>query len=955
MARLSLSLLGPPEVTLDGRPANGFGYNKVRALLNYLAVESGRAHPRDALVGLLWPDQPDKAARTNLRQALATLREALGDSTTSPPFLLPTRDTVQFNPASDHDLDVATFATCLAVCRSHPHRGADRCRACVARMEKAVALYRGDFLAHFSLPDSASFEEWILLKRERLRQGALEMLTHLVVHYERRGEYETTQHYIRHQIELDPWREEAHLQLMRLLAMSGQRSAALAQYENCRRALTDGLGVEPTRETTKLYEHIRDGLDLSAGEEIKARQRWLPAPSTTLVGREHELTTLSELLSDPGCRLITIAGSGGIGKTRLALEIARLESPGFIDGAALIHLAPLGEAGEIASSILSGLGVPLQGQSDPQRQLVDYLQNKELLLVLDNFEHLLAGVSLIKMILERVSGVTMLVTSRERLALQAEWLVELAGLDCPDVEVSPHLEGFSAAQLFLQRARQVRHQFSLNGEDARAVARICQQVQGMPLAIELAAASIRHRSCVELATDLERDLHVLAAAARDMPERHQSMQAVFEQSWRLLSDEERRVLTQLAVFRGGFDDDAAMQVADASLPLLAALRDKSLLNHNPGGRYEMHELIRQYAGGKLFEAGQAEGAHARHLAYFVNLAKAAEVGLIGEEQQGWLDRLEVEENNLIAALTWAREQDDVETIAQLASSLHVYWVIRGHFNQGRHWLEAALVQKDRLPTAIRARALHAAARLTKSQQEYRKSREWNEESLALYRALGDIQNVAEVLKNLGHLLLEHESYPEARSCFEEALPLFRTLNELRGISSVLIGLGLVAMYQGDYSQAHRHFEESLAQARAANRMYNIACSLGNLGMTSLYEGDDAKAQQWFRESLVLSSKLGAMEDIAWCLEGMAALFSRRDHPVNAVKLYGAAEKLRDQIGAPMPASDKAFFERAKTHARAQLDEIAFNTAWANGQALTLEQVVVEALREDVIAEEPEDK
>jgi predicted ATPase/DNA-binding SARP family transcriptional activator/Flp pilus assembly protein TadD len=950
MARLSLSLLGPLHVTLDGMPASGFGYNKVRALLAHLAVEADRAHHRDALVGLLWPDLPDKAARTNLRQALTTLREALGDATAATPFLLVTRETVQFNPQSSYDLDVLVLETCLAECRSHSHRGPDRCRPCAARMKEAVAHYRGDFLAQFSLPDSTQFEEWTLLKRERLRHGMLEMLAHLAAYHERRGEFEEAQRHVRRQLELDPWREEAHRQLMRLLAVSGQRSAALTQYESCRRALADGLGVGPERETIELYEHIRDG-ELSVDDDIKVHQRGLPVPPTALVGRERELTRLSELSSDPGCRLITITGPGGIGKTRLAIETARAEYPGFTDGAVVINLAPLGESAQIAPSILSGLGVPLEGQNDPERQLIDLLQNKELLLILDNFDHLLTGVSLIQTIMERAPSVTVLVTSRERLALQAEWLVELTGLECPDVEVNPHLDDFSAAQLFLQRARQVQNQFTPGEQEARAVARICRQVEGMPLAIELAAASVRHRSCVQLAEDLERDLHVLAATARDVPERHQSMRAAFEQSWRLLPDDERRVFTQLAVFRGGFDDEAAMQVAAASLPLLTALRDKSLLNRNPGGRYEMHELIRQYAGEKLFEAGGAEGAYARHLAYFVNLAEAAEPELIGEEQQRWLDRLQVEHNNLISAMTWAHKQDDVESIARLAGSLHAYWVIHSHFRLGRRWLESTLVQKDRLTTAIRARALHAVARLTKSQQEYEKSRDWNEECLALYRVLGDTQGLAEVLKNLGHLQFEHESYAEAKSCFEEALPIFRTLNEPRGISSVLIGLGLVAMYQGDYPEARRHFEESLALARAANRMYNIACSLGNLGMTSLYEGDDGKAQQWFRESLTLSSKLGAREDIAGCLEGMAALFSRQKQPANAAKLYGAAEKLRDQIGAPIPASDQTYYERMKTEVRAQLGESAFNIAWARGQAMTLKQVIAEALGEDAAPEE----
>ena len=258
MARLSLSLLGPLRIALDGQPAPNFAYAKARALLAYLAVEAGRPHHRDALVGLLWPELPDATARTNLRQALANLRQAIGDAAATPPFLLITRDTVQFNLRSDHELDVAAFTALLAACETHAHRRLERCRSCGARMAQALALYRGDFLAEFTLDGAAPFEEWQLRQRERLHQRALDALVHLADYHERRGALAQARRYARRQIELDPWREEAYRQLMRLLARAGQRSAALAQYETCRRFLERDLGVQPEAETTALYKEIRD-------------------------------------------------------------------------------------------------------------------------------------------------------------------------------------------------------------------------------------------------------------------------------------------------------------------------------------------------------------------------------------------------------------------------------------------------------------------------------------------------------------------------------------------------------------------------------------------------------------------------------------------------------------------------------------------------------------------------
>jgi DNA-binding SARP family transcriptional activator len=258
MTRLSLSLLGPMQIMLGGQPVGSFTYNKARALLAYLAVEIGRPHQRDALAALLWPELPDEAARHNLRQALTNLRTAIGDASARPSFLLITRDTIQFNPGSDNDLDVAGFTALLAACESHAHRRRERCRSCAARMQQAISLYRGDFLAEFSVGDSVSFEEWQLRHRERLHQRALDALVHLANYHERRGADEQARRYAQRQIELDSWREEAYRQLMRLLAQSGQRSAALAQYETCRRILARDLGVEPEAETTALYEQIRD-------------------------------------------------------------------------------------------------------------------------------------------------------------------------------------------------------------------------------------------------------------------------------------------------------------------------------------------------------------------------------------------------------------------------------------------------------------------------------------------------------------------------------------------------------------------------------------------------------------------------------------------------------------------------------------------------------------------------
>jgi DNA-binding SARP family transcriptional activator len=392
MTRLSLALLGPSQLTLDGQPVGGFAYNKARALLAYLAVEADRPHHRDTLAALLWPELPDEAARHNLRQALANLRTAIGDASTTPSFLLISRDSIQFNPTSDFDLDVAAFTALLAVCETHPHRHPARCRSCATRMEQASALYHGDFLAGFSVGDSVPFEEWQLRHRERLHQHALAALVRMAEYHELRGDDDHVCGYAQRQIELDPWREEAHRQLMRLLARDGQRSAALAQYATCRRILARDLGVEPEAETTALYERIRDtaSSELPTPKLRTQNVQNFPAQTSLLIGREIELAELGSMLENPAHRLLTIVGPGGIGKTRLTLAAAAEQAEVFADGAAFVPLQAISSAAFLAPAILAALGIGLQGQRDPREQLLDYLRDKELLLLLDNVEQLLA-------------------------------------------------------------------------------------------------------------------------------------------------------------------------------------------------------------------------------------------------------------------------------------------------------------------------------------------------------------------------------------------------------------------------------------------------------------------------------------------------------------------------------------------------------------------------------------
>ena len=527
MPRLSISLLGSYQVTLDDRPATDFVTDKTRALLAYLAVENDRPHRRESLAGLLWPDQPDQDARRNFRQALFNLRQALSDDD-SQPLLCIDRNDVRFNPDAELHVDVDTFTRLLEHCDQHHHRRVDNCRPCLLRLEQLLKLYRGEFLAGFSLDDSTLFEEWLLLKREWLHGRAVDALTTLADYHERRGEFDQARRYAQQQVHFEPWREEAHRQLMRLLALAGQRSAALAQYQTCTRALQIELGVAPSSETIKLADQIKQG---SLPGPIAPS---LPIAPTPLVGREIDRAELADRLASPEGRLITLVGPGGIGKTRLALHIAHDQLGLFADGVHWAALGSISTADLIVPTIASAVGLTLYGKESPQTQLFNYLREKHLLLVLDNVEHLPDLAGFVAELLHRAPHLSLLITSRERLALQEEWMYEVEGLAYPRA-ITDAAEQYDAPLLFTQCARRTSRKFALAATDQVALVKICQLVEGMPLALEMAAAWTTTRSCEEIAQAIAASLDLLATTLRNVPERQRSVRATFEHSWEQLN------------------------------------------------------------------------------------------------------------------------------------------------------------------------------------------------------------------------------------------------------------------------------------------------------------------------------------------------------------------------------------------------------------------------------------
>jgi len=613
---LQMTLLGYPQVTLDGHALTFVRRGSV-ALLAYLALTQ-RVHSREALAALLADDLVFEKARRHLSNVLHELIPLLGD------YLIVTRQTIAFNTARPYTLDVEAFEVALAVATEGGN---------LDSLRTAVDSCKHDLLEGFGLRSAQAFEEWLLIERERLNSLLMRGLTFLCEEYSRQGDYSAGLDCATRRLALDPWDEAAHRQAMRLLVRSGRRKAALAQYEQCRRRLQDDLSVEPEAETTLLWEQLRRAPTSLAHN--------LPLQPTPFIGRRRELALLAEQLEDPSCRLLTIAGMGGMGKTRLALQAAAqvahgqsaLDTQRFPDGVFYVPLeqvtadtsrsdARSAAAYAILNAIAQTLEIPSDGTIDLAMQVHHALGQRALLLVLDNVEHLRHGMVAVEQLVREAPNVTLLMTSRVRLGLGASWTLDLGSMDLP--QDADEIDRVDAGALFLQQARQARMMFKPTADDREAIVRICRLADGVPLAIMLAARQLRVASCPQLAERLAGDRSGLTSRMHNLPERHRSLRANFAYSWSLLDDVERRVLRFLAVFDGTFGVQPATLVASTTRLRLDTLIDAGLVASAGNERFSIPRLLQPYAAEMLGErpAEQAE-ARVRHAAYMSQAARAA--------------------------------------------------------------------------------------------------------------------------------------------------------------------------------------------------------------------------------------------------------------------------------------------------------------------------------------------
>ena len=766
---------------------------------------------------------------------------------------------------------------------------------------------------------------------------------------------------------------------------TGREISEKKSEENNSTLISNSAPFSPTTGRITETGHPHPTMDSATIPLLTIAPNNLTENFTPIVGREKEIAEIKELLLQKDVRLLTMTGIGGTGKTTLSKAAARELLTEFPDGVFFVEMAAIKNPELVASTIAQPLGVKESAGKTVLEMLKDYLSEKTILLVVDNFEQVVAAAPDIAELISAAEDLKILVTSRALLHLNAEREFAVPPLAVPENPTGIslfELSKYEAVRLFVERARSAKPHFELTAENAGSVADICARLDGLPLAIELAAARVKILSPQAILPRLENRLKLLTGGARDLPARQQTMRGAVEWSYDLLDEDEKILFRRLAIFAGGFRLEAAEAVAEGSgeeekrrrgeedkenvaklpesistSPLLlfslsvldgvTALMDNSLIiqKEQPDGetRFRMLGVVREYALETLNIKDEAKAMNRSHAAYFLALGEEAEPHLRGAESVKWLDRLEEEHDNLRAALRWSLE-NDAETAAKLAAAIRLFWFLHSHLTEGHGWLKAALERgRDDATSQVRFKLLNVLGTLARFQGDYETARAAFEEGLAVGRAANDLHQIAEASGGLGLVIYQQGDSPAARKFIEEGLEMSRRLKDKFGIVAALNSLGDIARTDGDDRAARPFFEEALAIARELGRKQFVSTILTNLGAVTHSEGDFTAARSHFTEALKMAQELGNRAAISYSLDGFAALAADSGESNTAAKFAGAAEKLRETIGFEIEPADKRFREAYLSELRAALTQSEFSGAYQQGRKLTTEEAITLAL------------
>ncbi len=947
---LRISLLNEFKVVEGYKPFTTINTPRLRALFSYLLLHRDAPQPRQHVAFLFWPDSSEAQAQTNLRNLLLVLRRAFPDAER---YISIERRSLQWRNDSLFALDVTEFQQSLARAEhalivakqdsDGPHDPASAPPTkSSAKLQETIDIYAGDLLP-------ACYDEWVLAPREQLRQGFLWALTALVSALEDEGELNTAALYAQRLLRHDPLQEENYRRLMRLHLAMADRAGVINVYRQCERMLRRELGVETSDATRRLLHRSEELMGHESVEGLGTRPRArgkgrayvagnLPTQTAAFIGREREVAEISKQLRQPGSRLVTLTGTPGTGKTRLAIQVASGMGD-FADGVFFVSLAPLTEPKMVEHSIAQALEVTESANRPLRDSLVEALRDKHTLLVLDNFEHLLPAATLVAELLASCPQLKVLATSRAPLNLRGEHEHAVPPMSVPGRDAPPEpddLVQYEAVALFVERALEVYPHFALTRENARLVAEICRKLEGLPLAIELAAARIKALTPEIILSRLDRRLKLLVGGKSDLPPRQQALETAIAWSYNLLDHNEKAIFRGLSVFAGGWSLQAAEEVlrqeepgTGSILESMISLLNKSLLVRTEAQgtenelRFEMLETIREYARERLQESGEREALEREHAFYYMSLAEEAEPHLIGTKQVEWLSRLEKEHDNFRAALRWAREERAGEAAKEaseiglrIVGAMWQLWQVRSYQTEGKEQLTQALAVARSLPAlhqtstesqeqqtdlgrskswqGYMAKALYAAGRTAFQEDDYPSAHSLFEQSLAIQQEVTDKRGIVYSLNSLGVVAQTVGDYVTARSLYEKALAICRTIDEKSQFTYSLQGLGRLALLRGDYSAALVLLEESLVIARQEGDKRGIAWSLYLLGLMAQLQENNTAARTLFEESLLVVREIGYRVGIAQTLGNLGSVACSHGDYSTASALYRESLLIRQE-------------------------------------------------------------
>ncbi len=942
---LHIRMLGGFRVSVNDTesPAVEWRSRNASLLVKRLALAPDYGMLREQLVTLLWPEADPSSASNSLRQALHIARRHLRTLPLDPDLILVSQgERVVLYPPERVWCDVPVFEEAARAA----YRATDP-----DLYWAAIEHYTGSLL-----PDDV-YEDWTTICRDELTLVYHALLEGVAQLHEERGENAHAIEALRRLVASEPTYESVHAQLMRLYADAGRHQLALRQYQRLRSALKRVLDVEPEPETQQLYESIKGDrarltaeVDRAAPERNRAPTN-LPHALTTFIGRKRELRDILQEIDRH--RLVTLTGPGGIGKTRLALEASWQLVNSFPDGVWLVELAGIADPDLVLQTVTSTLGI----EADAQRPLSDTLEralrDSDLLLVLDNCEHVIdACAGLIQSLLRACSKVRVLATSREalRVAGERQWPVPSLPLPAPDSALSEVVDS-DAVRLFVSRVGWHRHDFAVTEGNAPTIGTICRRLDGIPLALELAAARANVLTLRQLADRLDDALEVLSAGPRGATARHQTLKATLDWSYQLLDADERALFRRLAVFADSWTLAAAETICSIDdlpteriLGLHGQLAAKSLLQvalETEEARYRLLEPVRQYAGERLQASGELKTLRQRHAQHYLALAEEAEAYLTGPGQATWLSRVAREQENLRAALVCFDEYADRGSALRLAGALGRFWWAEGYIDEGQWWLSRELAVTEGEHRAARAKALTAAFTMAHRRGDYDTALSLAQESLTLAQEDDDRIGVGWALAELG--MVAAETGGNQQALFQESLEIFRAVGDTAGIAEVLNMLGEVKRAQGDCLAAIQFYEESLTLWRRLGDEQYIATILHNLGRVTQHFGDSQRSATLLVDSMSRFQRLHITNGVALCLRGLAGVAVALDWPEVAARFLGAAETLAERAGVVEDSADRAQTQSALDAARARLGEARFHAAWSTGKTLTVDTAVKDAL------------